>query len=329
MIKKRLIKTLPILALLFITFHSCERKKEDTAENTVIKNPQKQLQSQKISVHESALRPNENVELGKIYTDTVQFVNFNDNGDDWLFVVKKNNDTVSLIYNHDNPEFSRGDELEIRWKMDRLRPAGDPDYLDFSEYLISSKVIKPLSLTNKNIKFLWRENVFNKALDAEVNEIILNKNYLKTVTDPERAALAYVATFIGNECLWDGQANDSRSNLGCKILTALNLGYQCSEQHLGFLRNWFRNNKGILKELENCPTTPDGATIQDTFDEIEIETSDNKIIVFFKAQGINLREGKSWNWTEKHFFEFRKNELILLKKEISQVKHINIKVREN
>jgi hypothetical protein len=149
------------------------------------------------------------------------------------------------------------------------------------------------------------------------------------MTEPEKAALAYIATFIGNECEWDGKANENRSNLRCKILWALDLGYQCSYEHLSFLRLWFRNNKDILNELENCPTTPDGATVQNTFDEINLEIEGDMITVFFKANGINMREEKTWSWTEKHFFEFKKNELILLKKDISPMERGIFEVRGN
>lgn len=318
---------LSLLMIVLSFFQSCEKKTENlNKENS--KNKNSELKNV-ADTFKSPLRPNEKIQLEKVYLDTVQFVNFNDNGDDWQFIVKKNKDTIRLIYNNDNPKFIRRDELEIKWKMDSLRPAGDPEYLDYSEYLISAKVIKPLKLADKKVKFLWREFQYDKELSTDINIIILNKNYIKSISDPEKAALAYATTFIGNECSWDGKANDSRGNLKCKILTALGLGYQCSNEHLGFLRFWFRSNKEILKELENCPTTPDGATVQDTFEEINIETSGNKILVFFKASGVNLREGKSWNWTEKHFFEFKKNELILLKKEISPTHYSNFEVEGN
>ncbi len=325
--KNKITSLLLLIVFLSFSLQSCEKKEKPTdKENPVKKETEEKKDS---TVFKSQLRPDEKLELGKIYTDTVQFVNFDDNGDDWHFMVKKNQDTISLIYNNDDPQIVRGTDLEIKWKMDSLRPAGDPEYLDFTEYLVSSKIIKPLKLTDKKIKFLWRKTVFDKELNMDINSIFLNENYLKTITDPERAVLGYVATFIGNECGWDGQANENRGNLKCKILSGLNLGYQCSNQHLGFLRFWFRNNKDIIKELENCPTTPDGATVQDTFDEINIETSGNKITVSFKANGINMREGKSWNWTEKQFFEFKNNELILLKKEISPIQHKDFDVRGN
>ena len=92
------------------------------------------------------------------------------------------------------------------------------------------------------------------------------------MTDPEKAALGCIATFIGSECWWDGETNNDRTNLDCKIITALGLGYQCSDEHLLFLRKWFSTDKEVLSKLEtsNCPTTPYTATSQNTFDEIKL-----------------------------------------------------------
>ena len=152
--------------------------------------------------------------------------------------------------------------------------------------------------------------------------IVINEHFCKTITEPERAALGYVATFIGNECNWEGEVAADRSNLKCRILTALNLGYQCSEKHLGFLRQMFKNDTQVLEQLktENCPTIPDGATIQETFDEITLRIKGNEILVFFKASGINMREGVSWSWTETDHFKFDRDNIKLVKKDVSKSK---------
>ena len=104
------------------------------------------------------------------------------------------------------------------------------------------------------------------------------------------------------------------------------MGYQCSNAHLEPLRYWFRNDQSALKELENCPTTPYGATVQNTFEEIDIAVQGNTILLSFKASGINIREGKSWHWTEKHSFDFQVNELLWKKKEVSPIEHKTFKV---
>ncbi len=186
-----------------------------------------------------------------------------------------------------------------------------------------------LQLSDKKVKFLWREKKYNEEVKADVSSIVLNEDYIKTISDPERAVLGLIATFVGNECAWDGEAKEDRSNLKCKILWALDLGYQCSSKQMDFLRKWFRAESEILEELKNCPTTPDGATIQDTFDEINLEVKGNQILVSFKANGINLRDATSWNWTEDHTYELRGDELFLINKNVSEKKQSKISVGEN
>lgn len=278
--------------------------------------------------HKSALKPNESLPLGKTYTDTVTFIEFNDEGDDYIFSVEKNKDTIRLIgdsvYN-----FVRGDQITINWKMDSIRYAGDSEFLNYAEFLMAAKIIKPLTLTEKKVKFLWRKKQFDQELKDSFNVIVLNENFIKNITDPEKAAIAYVATFVGNECNWDGKATPERTNLKCKILTALNLGYQCSNTHLNFLQKWFTKDAAVLTELKNCPTTPDGATSQDTFNEINITTDGNNITIDFAVQAINVRDGKSWTWTEIKQFSFEGNTIRLIQKTKSAVKEGKFSVTAN
>lgn len=324
--KKNILLTL--LVFIFV-LQSCGNEIGKAAENN---NSSKIVQVQTgdiLRMLKSALRPNQKIAIGKIYTDTVQYINFNDEGDNRLFFVKKNKNTIGLIYHNEQLKYTRGDQIEIKWKTDSIQYAGDPEFLNYTEFLVSAKRLKPLQLTDKKIKFLWREIRYDAKLKANVNTIMLNKAFIKNISDPEKAVLAYAATFVGNDCEWNGKADENRSNLKCKILAALNLGYQCSFQHLDFLRHWFRSNKEMLKALENCPTTPNGATVQDTFDEINLEVKGNLISIFFKVNGINMREGKSWSWTEKHTYQFKGNELVLIKKDISPTTYRTFKVSGN
>lgn len=173
-------------------------------------------------------------------------------------------------------------------------------------------------------KFLWRANEFDEEIQDSVSVIQINEEFCKRISESEKAALGLVATFIGSECNWDGEAKEDRSNLKCKILTALNLGYQCSEKHLDFLQKWFKNDKKVLAKLqENCPTIPFTATVQETFDEIVLTTKGNSISVFFRASGVNLREMRSWSWSETDFFELDKGSLKFVKVEKSEVEESN------
>ena len=191
--------------------------------------------------------------------------------------------------------------------------------------VVYNSTVQSLALKDTTVKFLWCANKYDEELQDTINSIFINEEYCKTITDPERATLGFVATFIGNECWWDEEAKDDRSNLKCKILTALNLGYQCSDQHLGFLRKWFRNDKESLEKLEDCSTTPYTSTIQDTFEEINLTIKENIISVSFKVNGINLREQNSWNWSETDYFQFDADNIKLIKIDKSKVKQEHFK----
>ena len=125
--------------------------------------------------------------------------------------------------------------------------------------------------------------------------------------------MGYVVTFIGSDCDWDGERKNEGINLKCKALTALNLGYQCSEKHLGFLRKWFATDSKSLKELGNCPTVPFTAASQNTFDYINLKVIGNKISVTFAANGVNMRSEENWSWTETNHFEFNDEHINLVK----------------
>jgi hypothetical protein len=180
---------------------------------------------------------------------------------------------------------------------------------------------KTISIKDTTVQFLWRDNKYDVELEDTFNTIFINEDYCKTISDPERAALGYIATFIGSECWWDGEPKEDRSNLKCKILTSLNLGYQCSDNHLGFLRQWFKNDTSSLEILQNCPTTPYTATVQETFNEIKLTIVDNKITIWFSASGINMRNQKSWDWSETDYFQFDKDNIKLINKDKSEVKY--------
>ena len=171
---------------------------------------------------------------------------------------------------------------------------------------------------------------YNSKLNAPFYTIMLNQDYIKTITDPEKAALGYVATFVGNDCWWDGEANEEKSNLDCKIITTLGLGYQCSNEHLGFLRKWFSKDKQVLSELEksNCPKTPYTATTQDTFDEIQLTIKNDTIIVFYSVGGVDIRKQTSWKWSQSDYFKVTNNALKLVKKDKSEVIYDTFEIPE-
>ncbi len=146
-------------------------------------------------------------------------------------------------------------------------------------------------------KVVWREDIYDPNIKATVNVIKIDENYFANITGPEKAVLGYLASTIGNECFADG----SKQNVKCKILSALNLGYQCSDECKSYLKNWFRDDAVILGQVENCkPTLP--TSVEKTFDEVKISSADNKINVELKGLKLNIKENSVSKWSETILF---------------------------
>lgn len=162
-------------------------------------------------------------------------------------------------------------------------------------------------------------------MKQELESIFIDEDYCKTITDAEKAALGYVATYVGSECDWDGDnPNADRSNLKCMVQSALGLGYQCSDTHIGFLKKWFKNDATVLGQLnENCPVVPYGANSQNTFTHINLTVKGDQIIVDYGVNGINMNQGSSWEYTVKDTFKVDGNTIKLENRDESEVKYSN------
>jgi len=322
-----------LVALILLSCSQKEKEKKSIISNSksdakqIVVSPKKVKDSsffkiKKETKFSSNLKLNKTILLNQIYTDTIVFSDYDDNSDYFMLLGKKNGKGVSLIYNWEwttnhKYNFKYGDLIKVKWQMQRFINAGDEEIVEYRERAIDAEKI--LS-ENKQVKFLWLADKFDQELNLEVKSIFINESFCSSISNQEKAALGYVATFIGNECWWDGEKpNEDRSNLKCKILTALNLGYQCSDKHYGFLKSWFSKDTVVLKKLERCVSMPFTATIQTTFDEITLFTDkDNKTItVNYKTYRINVRESSRKAWTQTDIFNYDLNSITLISSEKS------------
>lgn len=147
-------------------------------------------------------------------------------------------------------------------------------------------------------KVIWREDVYDPSLKAKVNIIKIDDSYFAGISGPEKAVLGYLASTIGNECFAEG----NKQNVKCKILTALNLGYQCSEESKTYLKSWFRDDAAIVSQIENCKPTI-ASTVEKTFDEVKISSADNVIKVELKGLKLNIKENSASKWSESMSFK--------------------------
>ncbi|KQO33204.1 hypothetical protein ASF10_19210 [Flavobacterium sp. Leaf82] len=150
------------------------------------------------------------------------------------------------------------------------------------------------------IKILWLDNA---------GTLQLNEDYIKTITEQQRAVLGYIATDVGSECHWDGEKKADKSNLKCKLLSALNLGYQCSDTHLSFLKKWFKDDLKVLERLQYCNKTESSQKIQDGFVTLKMLTNESTIKIIYSAVGSDSNAQKKWSWIEESVYSFSKNEV--------------------
>lgn len=260
--------------------------------------------------------------FNEIQKDTIEFIDYNDNYDYRYMIGRKKGKNLTFVYNWnwtDNQEynFRQGDLILIEWKMDSIRMAGDEEVVDVVERALDAKKI---ASGNMPIQFLTRENRYDESVKAIISSIVINQSYLQNISHPERAALGYIAFDIGTECEW-GYDSDGTRVLYCQLVTALDLDYQCSDTQLNFLRKWFSKDSIANDKLKSCPTFPNSATIQSTFDEILIEKdqSNKTITVQSKITEINIRESNSWSWTQTDRFEYSDDFIVLVDSKKSEL----------
>ncbi len=91
------------------------------------------------------IRFNKNIKLNTVYTDTIQFLNYNDNYDYFFLEGKKDNRDVALIYNWESGNhkynFKKNDLIKVTWKMDSTFMAGDGETLYFNEHALDAEKI--------------------------------------------------------------------------------------------------------------------------------------------------------------------------------------------
>ncbi|WP_186754059.1 hypothetical protein [Echinicola salinicaeni] len=265
----------------------------------------------------------------EIQSDTIEFIDYNDDFDYWYLIGRKKGKNLSFVYNWEWTEneeynFRPGDLIVIQWKKDSIHMAGDEEVVKVVERVLKAKKI---GSGNLPIQFLTREDRYDESVKAIVSTIVINQSYLHNISPVERAALGYIAFDIGNECEW-GYNSDGTKVLYCQIVTALDLDYQCSDTQLNFLRKWFSKDSIAIDKLKSCPSIPNSATFQSTFEEILIEKdeSNKTITVQSKITGINIRESKSWEWTQTDRFEYSEDFIVLVDSQKSDLTEVELDI---
>ena len=149
-----------IFGLFLFVLVSCNQKK-------VAENQKKDSVNDANNIHPIAIKQKNINDMNKVLTDTITFLEFDDNGDYPLFFAKKGDKRLTFIYNLPGElEFVRDDQLVVKWKMDSTWIAGEGKKLEMNPWITTVKKIKDGTVSlyrkkyHKAIKY-WHANEDN------------------------------------------------------------------------------------------------------------------------------------------------------------------------
>lgn len=180
------------------------------------------------SEFKSEIRPSEKLKLQQVYTDTAEYVGFNEGGDYSYVKIKKNNKVAFLTSNLTSEEelkYTLGDIYEFKWKIDSVFISGDGETRDFTEWFVSAKKVKDGSVTlfrkkhPEPMKYNWADgedkyttefkdylytlveyylaNSKSELVKANLNDPNLSISY--SIEDREEDGRSYTVLGIANE----------------------------------------------------------------------------------------------------------------------------------
>jgi hypothetical protein len=152
----------------------------------------------------------------------------------------------------------------------------------------------------EKIKIIWND----------CDSLHINYSYLSSIPEREKAAIAFVALHDSRDCEWDGEVNKDMSNLSCKIIKALGLGYQCSQKHIALLQKWLGKDSLASEEIKYCPMTPNTSHSVEGIDKIFLTKINNdKFKIDYSSSGMNIRSMWYWSFNTTIIFQMNKDTL--------------------
>ncbi|MFC4476780.1 hypothetical protein [Flavobacterium chungangensis] len=140
-------------------------------------------------------------------------------------------------------------------------------------------LLNSFPLKDKTVTFLWIEKEYKS---------LINEEYCKSISEPERAALGYLTTLYGttNYCYFKKDIDNEYTMRHALNLDSENdLHYdKCTDQFMNYMQFWFRNDSKSLSEItaDNCPEAIAGGSVLYYFSEINLTVKGNKIYAYYK-----------------------------------------------
>ena len=161
-----------------------------------------------------------------------------------------------------------------------------------------------------------------KVYDDKVSKIKINEKFLSSAYEPMKAIIAYYGLKAGTECWWENdEPTEKYDNLECLLTKPLKIGFQCSNEHINIVKKWFKDEPKIMnddyKKPDNCAASPETATIQSTYNYINLTRNSNVVSISYEKSGFNMREENdgAWSFVGKDVFEIQEDTIKLISSE--------------
>lgn len=156
----------------------------------------------------SHLRPHEEIKKGVSYIDTLEYIDFNDEGDFEIATLKKDSMYIDILMSLGD-DVHRGDIISFEWSMQTFSPAGDSEAIWTTEEADFIKVIQEGALSRYIKKYAGQislnlEELYNRGFYKNIIYTYLMDGYCPKVTD----ALERGATIVFQHSLVEIESDD-------------------------------------------------------------------------------------------------------------------------
>lgn len=166
----------------------------------------------------------------------------------------------------------------------------------------------------ESTRILWREE--------PLQQLKINEEYLARSPEHVRAILSFLSTRAGTACqqtepnvvavdlndpdLLDMKLADlfTPAKLTCELPARIGYDDQCSEEHIRFVKKWFRRDAAIFQELDSCVRAPATAKNRTVLDFIEMQEDGSAVIVRYAITQWNAFGTKTDTYADRFELQF-------------------------
>ncbi|MDQ1164330.1 hypothetical protein [Flavobacterium sp. SORGH_AS_0622] len=162
--------------------------------------------------------------------------------------------------------------------------------------------------------------------EGKDHKSLINENYCKMISEPERAVLGYLTLLHGtlNYCYYNNAVNKEftmRSAINLDNEDNINLDNKYPERFKSYLRFWFRNDSNSLEKINDDYSSTAiffGQSVYDYFSKINLTVKGNTIYAKFNIKGFNRDIWESFRTEEIIFLVDKDNIKVIDKKELEE-----------